>query len=113
MYWLALLGMFLVMPLTTLGLAKNFGADVVAYISSPSVESECLVNGMLPPWVTINPKDESKTLYSGELVEMSLNVGKEGDGSSPTCQYTMRSKSNPLDTWNCVGLANSERKRLK
>lgn len=72
-------------------------------------ESECLFNGQPPPWVTINPNDPSKALYRGELVSFELLLGKPGDGSSATCMFIMKSKTNPLETWTCFGLSNSER----
>jgi hypothetical protein len=72
-------------------------------------ESECLQNGQVPIWVTINPNDPTKTLYQGELVSFELLLGKPGDGSAGTCMYIMKSKTNPLETWTCIGFSNSER----
>lgn len=82
----------------------------VAQVSSlPTAEQECLVNGQVPPWTTINPNDSLKTLWAGEMIEMSLNLPKTQDGSSATCQYKMRLRSDPTVTWDCLGLSNSER----
>jgi len=97
--------------LLTVVLILPFGATAVA---DPSVEDECLVlGGQVPPWITINPSDLSRTLYQGELVEMSLNLGKPGDGSLATCQYEMQLKSDHSIKWKCIGLSNSERSRIQ
>ena len=107
----SLLCLFLLIP--SLGVASPTLEFMAAYSSieaeKENVSSECLVNSMVPPWTTINPKDESKTLYQGEVVSYELLTGKPGDGSCATCMYQMRLKSDHSITWTCFGLANSER----
>jgi len=73
------------------------------------VNKECLP---LPPWTTINPDDQTKQLWQGELVSVWINYPKKpDDGTIPTCQYEMRLKSDHSVKWNCLGLTNSERLR--
>ena len=63
---------------------------------------ECLIGNELPEWVLKNPETGK---LDGELLDISLNKGKGSD----TCQYTMRSRNNPKQVWNCAGLSNSAR----
>ncbi len=105
------------LPLSPIGVGMLFDGNRIAPIApimmaqNKSVDQECLVNGQLPPWVTQDPNHKELGLWQGELVEMSLNRGKPGDGSSDTCQYRMRLKSDPSVTWDCLGLSNTERSR--
>jgi hypothetical protein len=93
-------------PLENILIDKNF---IRVSIPEDVAKEQCLINGQVPPWVTVNPSDPLKTLYQGELVEMNLNVGKPGDGSCDTCQYQMQLKSDHSIKWNAIGFSNGER----
>ena len=98
MYWLTLFLMFAVMPLTTLGLMKSYGADFMAQYVSEST-SECTIAGTGKyPEIIFQETPTSPVNPLAKVVSVDL---LKGPGAVDTCQYQV---SDGVKKWVWISL---------